>query len=149
MHYLSHLDQAYKPGFTGVIADELSPEGIWEALSARRTYTTTGERILLDVKVANEWMGSIVPATGPRQITVKVAAAGTAPISWAHVVHWDTASWTELPLRVNTTSMELTDVLDLDIGPGHLVYVEVAQEDGNRAWSSPVWFEGAEPGAAL
>ncbi len=145
MHYLSHLDQAYKPGFTGVIAEDLTPEAIWEAMKARRTYTTTGERILMDVKVAGEWMGSTLEVDAQHQVSMKVAVAGTASIESGTVVHWTGSEWVEHALRVQEGSTELTDTMDVDVGPGQLVYVAVRQIDGNRAWSSPVWFDARGP----
>ena len=35
-------------GLTCIYASELTREGLWEALKARRCYGTTGQRILLD-----------------------------------------------------------------------------------------------------
>ena len=65
-------------GLTCVYASELTREGVWEALRARRCYATTGQRILLDVRVAGHPMGSDCRLSEPPEISVQVH--GTAPI---------------------------------------------------------------------
>ncbi len=65
-------------GLTAVLAEELTRESLWEALSARRCYATTGERILLSVTVEGHAMGSAVQVS--RAPSIRIAVAGTAAI---------------------------------------------------------------------
>ena len=65
-------------GLTCIYAAELTREGLWEALKARRCYGTTGQRILLDVTADGKPMGAAYQASQPPEISVKVV--GTAPI---------------------------------------------------------------------
>lgn len=65
-------------GFTAVYAAELSRDGLWEALRARRCYATSGARILLWVEVDGQPMGAEYETGG--QPLVKVSAEGTAPV---------------------------------------------------------------------
>ncbi len=65
-------------GLTCVYAAELTREGLWEALKARRCYGTTGQRILLEVTADGRPMGSEFQASAPPEISVKVT--GTAPV---------------------------------------------------------------------
>ncbi len=65
-------------GLTGIIADELTPDAIFEALQARRCYATSGRRILLRVQCNNHPMGSEITADGP--VTLGIFCAGTAGI---------------------------------------------------------------------
>lgn len=67
-----------KGGFAGVFAAELTREGIWEALRARRCYATTGERIVLEVRADEHWMGERIEVETPPQLRIRVA--GTGPI---------------------------------------------------------------------
>ncbi|MGA7669894.1 MAG: hypothetical protein WBW04_05695, partial [Nitrolancea sp.] len=60
------------------LAHELTREGIWEALRARRCYGTSGPRIILDVTVDGHPMGSEPSLSGTPEIAVR--AHGTAPI---------------------------------------------------------------------
>jgi hypothetical protein len=65
-------------GLTCILATELTRQGIWQALKARRCYATTGQRIVLDVRADGHWMGEEYAATGPPRIEVR--ARGTGPI---------------------------------------------------------------------
>ncbi len=65
-------------GLTAYLAHELTHEGIWETLKARRCYGTSGPRIILDVTVDGHPMGSEPSLSGTPEIAVR--AHGTAPI---------------------------------------------------------------------
>lgn len=65
-------------GLTAVYAKELTRESIWEALQARRTYATTGERIRLLFQVNDADMGSEITVNGPPKISFQVE--GTKPV---------------------------------------------------------------------
>ena len=65
-------------GLTCIYAAELTREGLWEALKARRCYGTTGQRTLLEVTADGKPMGSAYQASQPPEISVNVV--GTAPI---------------------------------------------------------------------
>jgi len=64
-----------RSGITAVYATDLTREGIWEALRARRTYATTGERILLSVTVDGQPMGSEFDTDGEPRCTPKSEVA--------------------------------------------------------------------------
>ncbi|MBN1345235.1 MAG: DUF3604 domain-containing protein [Phycisphaerae bacterium] len=61
---------AYQEGLTGLYADALTREGIFEALRARRTFAVTGDRIALDFRLSGHRMGEAIPATDRREIEV-------------------------------------------------------------------------------
>lgn len=65
-------------GLTAVYAKELTRESIWEALHARRTYATTGERIRLLFQVDGADMGSEITTSGSPKINFQIE--GTKPI---------------------------------------------------------------------
>jgi len=65
-------------GLTCVLATELSRAGVWEALTERRCYGTTGARIDLDVQVAGTPMGTVVK--GVDTVAIKARAIGVAPL---------------------------------------------------------------------
>jgi len=72
---------AIRGGLTAVIAKELTREAIFEGLSTRRCYATTGERIVLDVRIEGQPMGSTLSTVEAPHVTGIVI--GTAPL---HVV---------------------------------------------------------------
>ncbi|HJP30972.1 MAG TPA: DUF3604 domain-containing protein [Candidatus Latescibacteria bacterium] len=66
-------------GMTCVLADELSREGVWEALHSRRCYATSGPRILLEVQAEDDagdshWIGEDFDSD---QIHLRLHAVGT------------------------------------------------------------------------
>jgi len=65
-------------GLTGIYAEELTRQGLWEALRARHCYATTGRRMGLDVRSGKYMMGDIVQGDGP--IELSVAVVGTSPL---------------------------------------------------------------------
>ena len=72
-----HRSQPGKPhwGLAAVRAPELTREAVFDALHARRTYGTTGQRILLDFRVNDAPMGSEVALAAP----LPEPCAGTSP----------------------------------------------------------------------
>lgn len=56
-----------------VYAKELTREGLYEALKARRCYGTTGERIVLETYADDHMMGEEYTTNSPPEIVVKVA----------------------------------------------------------------------------
>ncbi|MDE0331363.1 MAG: DUF3604 domain-containing protein, partial [Nitrospinae bacterium] len=67
-----------KGGLMGLYARELTREAVWEAMRARRTYATNGERIYLKTACGEALMGEEVGVEGPPSIQVEVH--GTAPL---------------------------------------------------------------------
>ena len=64
-------------GYTGIYAESLTREAIWKAIKSRHCFATTGERIVLDVRMGDAIMGDMVHGIPP---TLKVSIAGTAPL---------------------------------------------------------------------
>lgn len=73
-----------KGGYTGVYAESLTKEALWEAFWSRRTYGTTGERIIVDFKVDGHMMGKEYEAEAAPAISVKVY--GTKPLHAVEVM---------------------------------------------------------------
>ena len=62
-------------GLTCAYASGLNRESIWAAFFDRRVYGTTGERIALEFKAGEHWMGEKIEAQGP--VTFSAEVAGT------------------------------------------------------------------------
>jgi len=67
---------SYSHGRTGLWAESLTREAIWEALLARRTYALTGDRIALQFAINGSPMGSVIDQTGKRNIQIEVGSGG-------------------------------------------------------------------------
>jgi hypothetical protein len=63
---------AYGEGVCGVWAESLTAEALIEAIRARRTYALTGDRIVMEVSLNDQPMGSQMAAVADRQIDVRV-----------------------------------------------------------------------------
>lgn len=65
-------------GLAGIYAKELSRAGVFEALRARHTYATTGERIWLHVGTTDgRMMGDVITARTPPAIRIRAAGTGS------------------------------------------------------------------------
>ncbi|MBN1293536.1 MAG: DUF3604 domain-containing protein [Candidatus Latescibacteria bacterium] len=71
-------------GYTGIIADSLTRQSLWDALRARHCYATTGRRIYLEVRSGYYIMGDIAPAAQP--VDLAFVIAGTTPLLDAEVL---------------------------------------------------------------
>ncbi len=63
---------AWGEGLAAVLAEELTREAIFAAIRARRCYAVSGDRIEIDFSLNGAPMGSELPATATREITVGV-----------------------------------------------------------------------------
>jgi len=73
-------------GLTCIYSQELTREGIWNALRSRHCYGTTGKRILLDVRSGEKMMGD---AVGNEEINISVGVVGTSPLLDVEVIRDD------------------------------------------------------------
>lgn len=141
-----HDRQVHTPfpgGLAAVWARELTREAVFDAVRDRRCYGTTGARIVLEFWVDGEPMGGEVTVTNrraPRQ--VRVATRGTDAIASVEIVRNGSViheAKAEPGSASESHSFEWTDREAL-AGTAYY-YVRVRQEDGEMAWSSPVWVE--------
>ncbi|MBI3973161.1 MAG: DUF3604 domain-containing protein [Chloroflexi bacterium] len=75
-------------GLTAVLAPERSRQAIWDALRARRTYATTGARMLLDVVANGRHPMGAAFAADDRSVELAVEVHGTAPLWRVEVYRW-------------------------------------------------------------
>jgi len=140
----NHIGQPGNPGngLAAVIAKNLTRESIFYALKERRCYATTGSRILLDFKLNGFIMGREVKLKSkdtPRKIAVKVA--GTAPIEELSIIRNNA----EIKVFRNLDRIAEIEFSDSDLLKElSYYYVRVTQEDGEKAWSSPIWVKPEE-----
>ncbi len=130
-----------------VYTESLDRAGIIEAIRQRRTYGAT-DNILLDVRVGEHLMGEEFAWTGPVRLEVK--ARGTAAIAKVTVIRNNEAVFSRA-FNTREASFVYQDQEQAG-GPAKdsaqrrgaredpsFYYVRVEQQDGQLAWSSPVW----------
>ncbi|MGZ7078705.1 MAG: CehA/McbA family metallohydrolase, partial [Thermoanaerobaculia bacterium] len=150
-------------GITAVLAARLDRDSIFDAISHRRNYATTGARIVLEFTANGAPMGSRITSSGPVEMSVRVE--GTAAIDRIEIVRNLLDSWAAVRLEQNPngpdgvymlydpadpqggtritssdTSRMRFSARDAVFAPGETsYYVRVTQADGQQAWSSPIW----------
>jgi len=124
-------------GLTAVWASELTRGSLFEALRARRCYATTGVRIILETFINQNPMGSEIhwpDFSKARQLRINVW--GTDELEEVTIVKNNDDVYTFDP-KSEQAQLEWEDRTQARIGDYY--YVRVIQQDGNRAWSSPIW----------
>ena len=134
---LAHLVSPYMGGLAALLTNDLTREGVREALLARRAYATNGPRIILRCAMDGKRMGSTVPVP-EKDAFVYVRAISCAPIQHIDLVRSGRVS----------QSLDGQSYWDYEAGftvkelaAGEYLYVRVVQEDGGAAWSSPFYVE--------
>jgi hypothetical protein len=134
---------AQPPGLVAVYAPSLTREDVFDALWARRCYGTTGQRIMVDLLVDGHPMGTEAACAAERCPRVSCRVLGETRLACVEIIRDNRV------VHVWTMRDEvLDDVWDdpAPVGTGCFYYVRVCQQDGGRAWSSPVWLMlGHEP----
>jgi hypothetical protein len=125
-------------------------ERIWEGLFARRTYGTTGARILLQWTAEGSGrsaqMGEDLTSTEAPMFRVSAIAAGMGRSDEARFIQFDV--WRDGDQRVAGGSCDATlfettlrdEELPVD-GRFHPYYVRLRQDDDHVVWSSPIWVQ--------
>jgi hypothetical protein len=136
---LTSLGNSGGGGLAAILSDDLTRDGVLEALRARRVYATNGLRIFLQVTLNGAPMGSMMAATAagnPAQLSV--LAIGESGFDRIDVIRGPAVVRSipgEQRGRIGFTE-ELRD-----LRPGETVYVRAVQSDGGAAWSTPFFFE--------
>jgi hypothetical protein len=125
---------------------------VFSGLQSRRTYATTGARILLSFEAVGAAggaiapMGSLVSAAGPVAFRVVAVTASTrrggGGCSFVReVLVRDGSDADDRKLEpVPQVDSVWSDPAPLQDGRPHAYYVKLVQDDGNIAWSSPIFW---------
>lgn len=125
-----------------VLAENFTRAGIMDALRKRHTYAAT-DNIILDFRIENTQqgtalMGDIVNLSG--QPTLKVSVQGTAPIKQVDFIQNNKYIYRSAPPQGKRAPAKYEVTYATSIQPGdYYYYVRVEQDDGQLAWSSPIW----------
>lgn len=139
----AHPGQAHW-GLAAVAGSALTRDGIFDALYRRRTWGTTGARILLDFRVNDEPMGGEIEVADPPSLTVE--AHGTDVIEWIQILRYsepDGGFRVIFELRPDALDFEWSGS-DADFQDDSIYYLRLKQRGTVMgrvvmAWSSPIW----------
>jgi hypothetical protein len=136
-------------GLAAVYAGELTRESIFDALRDRHCYATTGDRILLDFEVNDVRMGKEVELPSDKSRKIVVKAEGTAPIEKVEIIRNNEVvyAYTERQLSAEFQWEDNEPLAQIALSPSYagdmpfvFYYCRLTQENGQMAWSSPIWF---------
>ena len=132
-----------------MLATDLTRDGVFDALRERRTYGTTGARILLDSRSAGSAMGGEGAAARP--LAVRTEAVGTDVIDVVEVLrHVVGRPGFHVIADCRPGADRVDWSLHDDPGTGAAIYYVRLRQRGlvrgvvAMAWSSPVWIAAAE-----
>jgi len=141
------IRRGYHGGLVAVQAEKLTREAIFEALWNRHCYATTGDRIILEFAINGHPMGEEICGSenlSSRRISVR--ALGTASIEHIDVVRNGLDVYTHVGKHADE-EFDWADTEDFDnvclVGKDDAsfiyYYIRVIQQNGEMAWSSPIW----------
>lgn len=132
---LARRDVSVPQGTACIYAPNLSRKSIIDALYSRRTYATTCVKMLLEVTMDGRPMGSEYSSNQPPKM--HILAAGTGKIGRIEIIRNTERIFNR---TVDSKVVEL-DFTDDEPAQGEAYYyVRVSQQDGEIAWSSPIFF---------
>jgi hypothetical protein len=159
----THHLQPGQGGLTAVLAEALDRGEVFEAVRRRRTYATTGDRIVLEFTANGRPMGEEIEAAG--EVELRVRVEGTAAVDRVEIVKDLVDTFAAVRIEQNPQGpdgafilydpatpeggerLALDDMTRLRFtmrdraaaGREHTYYVRVTQANGEQAWSSPIW----------
>ncbi|MDA2923620.1 hypothetical protein MYX65_03010 [Acidobacteria bacterium AH-259-L09] len=120
--------------YTMALAEGASREALVDAFRKRHCYAAT-DNILLDVRAGDHLMGDEFSSQEPVRLWVKVI--GTRPIDKISIIKNNGYVYSMTPTGAEA---EFTwQELNQPAGTLAYYYVRMEQEDGQLAWSSPIW----------
>ena len=121
----------------GLLATDLTREALFEAMLARRAFSTEDASLALALRSGETWMGGDIPP-GETTLTFYVADEEGEPLTLE--------LWREgAPVwRVGLTpsATPTTRTLTIEAAPGEVLLARAVQADGQEAWSAPLWVQG-------
>jgi hypothetical protein len=135
-------------GLTGVYAKKLDRESIFEAFLKRRTYATTGEKIILYLKADGHFMGEEF-CVWKDEVKIEGNVIGTDAIEFADLIKLDIDNKKRMIIKrftpIDSYKQYVKFIfIDKIKSKNQMYYLKVKQRNKIRgrivmAWSSPIW----------
>lgn len=132
------MEHGVEGGIMAVYTPTHNRAGIWDSMYDRRTYGTTGARILVSMKAEGQMMGSELKLEQGKAVHLEISVLGTDKVKVELVKNnCVIAAW-----EPDSDSVDATYV-DTQRGESDYYYLRVTQQDEHMAWGSPVWVDMA------
>lgn len=129
-------------GLGAILAREKTTDALFDAMKARRTYATTGDRIILDLSLNGTGMGQQAPFAEARQLEGRVI--GTAPIEHIAVIRNDEVLWEQDYLTNAEPAADGTGTFLLSFASAAAPYQPGDNPRGWRHWRGTLTISNAE-----
>lgn len=137
-------------GLAGVLARSNDREHLWQSLTGRATYATTGTQIYLDFASDGHVMGSEYQSTTPPRLTGRIA--GTNRLALVEVVRLNAGRYATVFSATPDRETFAFDLVDTTVVGPAMYYLRVKQVEeypgrlyshstAEMAWSSPIWID--------
>ena len=134
-HAANWGNRAGRLSWTGILARELTLDGIYEAVTSRHCFATRDRtcelRFYTEVGDKAAIMGDIIPGVG-REIEFKVDVADNEPMG--RIIFYENGTPTDSSYQTSASFRRVVD-------KPSFYFVKVYQKDGDRMWSAPIWVE--------
>ncbi|UCG16529.1 MAG: DUF3604 domain-containing protein [Phycisphaerales bacterium] len=141
-------------GLAVVWAEANTRQALWDAIQQRRTYATTGTRILLEFTADGHCMGEEYITDAAPVLVVK--AAGSNTIQLVEIVKYDGAAYRTIRSETPESEVCMFRHRDDEFTADSMYYLRVTQVDEHyrspwskptceMAWSSPIWIARSKP----
>jgi hypothetical protein len=138
-HGIARRRNPWTHGLTGVYAAKLTREDVWDALAARRSFATSGPKLIIDLKVNDTAPGGVFKLGEPPVIVGRVVAP--SPIAKIELIRSGTTIYTSQE-DAETARIRHTDYdLATEGGDHPYYYLRVELKNGELAWTSPVFVD--------
>jgi DNA/RNA endonuclease YhcR with UshA esterase domain len=125
------------PHRTGIVAPNLTPADVLDAMRAQRTFATEDSNLALAMRANGTWMGSVISNAMSIQLDVLALDPDAEPIIFT--LYDNGVPVLTSPPYSGAASYSWQPIIQ-PIGPGgHHYFVKALQGDGDQVWTSPVW----------
>jgi histidinol phosphatase-like PHP family hydrolase len=138
-HGIGRKKEERRTGLAGVIVENKTKEELFKSLKSRKCFATSGTPIEIKFKINNHWMGEDIYVTEAPEIEIDVF--GTAPLHYVILIR-DNKEILYLGKDRDEGYRVKKKYVDNTVKKGkHWYYLRIIQEDGEMAWSSPIWID--------
>ena len=126
-----------------VLAESLTKAHIMDAMKKMRFYCSDDWNVKVDFQIKNQPMGSIITQSGVPTLSISVSDADVAEsVASIKIYHGITGSGTSPTLLTTATSTANFVYTHSTVANNtkHYYYLLITQADGNKIWSSPIWY---------
>jgi hypothetical protein len=125
----------YPGGLSGFWAEELTRESVWAAMWNYHVYATSLDRIYMKFTIDNQIMGSDLVTTSA--VSINAYIIGKTDNLSLEVIR-DNQEIHTVATENGLIELSLRDTPD---SGDHFYYLRVTQDNGERAWSTPIWID--------